>query len=196
MKRIEIALASIATLALVFIFWPFPGSKEIFAFTITILSIIYFYLGFILLNNIRLRAIFKKTSYGQTTRTNIILAIISGVVVSQLLVGILFKLLFLPGAHEMLTIGLIFSGLVIISILVIKKFNNYDFKGIFARLIPAFIIAFVLYNFTSSSLIRFIYRNYPDYAEAYIDSLNNPGDKELEKREHEEYEKMFKKFKE
>lgn len=191
MKKIEIILLVLILVSVILIFWAVPGANEIFAMASTVLSMMYFYLGFLILNDIRLRGIFKKASYSHVKRANIVFAILTGIVLGQLIVGILFKMLFLPGAYEMLSIALTFGGVVLLAAFAVTRVNDYDFKNIFIRLVPAVLIAFILFNIQSSALIRVIYRYHPEYAEAFIDSLDNPDDEALEKKAQEAYDAMY-----
>lgn len=191
MKKLEVILASISIIAFLLIFMTFPGATELFTIGLSVLSIIYFYLSFALLNNIRLRKIFKKKSYEEVSKTEIVLAILTGVALSVFSVGIMFKMIFLPGADEMLSIGLFFTSVVVIMALTMTKIKQLDFRKLYYRLVPFFILGLILFYTTRDELIRSIYRDHPNYADARIKLLNNPDDPELQKELLEEDQKMF-----
>src|SRR5258706_11537060 len=67
----------------------------------SLLSFIYFYFGFALLNNIGFRAMFKKASYANISIGRILGAIGVGLFLSIVLIGILFKLQIWNGSNEM-----------------------------------------------------------------------------------------------
>src|SRR5271169_521226 len=86
------------------------GGNELLMIGMTLLAFIYFYLGFALLNNVAVKDIFKKSSYPNSLR--VVGAMGVGIFLSIVAIGILFKLLILTGATEMITIGVV--GLVVI----------------------------------------------------------------------------------
>ena len=158
---------------------------------LTIQSVIYFYLGFALLNGIRLRKLFKKVSFSEIGTPRIIAAVILGICLSTLIIGMMFKLLFLPGANEMLSIGLIsilVSLVALVGYALVKKsnFNNYYF-----RIGPSLIFGGILYFTPTTDLMKIEYREYPDYAKAAIEAYQDPANEDLQKKEEEEREKMY-----
>ena len=191
MKLAEKILILLALLFAYMKYKLFPGANEMLMIILTIQSVIYFYLGFALLNGIRLRKLFKKVSFSEIGTPRIIAAVILGICLSTLIIGMMFKLLFLPGANEMLSIGLIsilVSLVALVGYALVKKsnFNNYYF-----RIGPSLIFGGILYFTPTTDLMKIEYREYPDYAKAAIEAYQDPANEDLQKKEEEEREKMY-----
>lgn len=161
------------------------GGNELVMIGLTLLSMVYFYLGFALFNGIGLKSIFKQSSYTGTGTGRILGAIAVGGFLSITTIGLLFKLLILTGAREMLAIGV--TGLAIalfaagfLFIFQRKSMNSF-YKKIFVKGGIAIILGVTLYLTPSSALIRFYYRDDPAYAELYVKALENPSDEQIQK---------------
>lgn len=112
MKKSELVFGLLALVALVLRFFALNGGAQLLIIALTALAVLYFYFGFALLNHIPLRKLFRKESYRSVSTMRIFGAIAAGTALSMVVVGILFKLLRWPGAHEMLLIGLMGLALV------------------------------------------------------------------------------------
>ena len=116
-----------------------------------------------------------------------------GIALSILLMGMLFKLLSLPGADAMLIIGLASIGLLllVVFIQVLRKGLNRFFSAILKRGILYFAFGLILYSVPSEKRIAFIYHDYPEYVEAYKEYSKDPTNEELQKKLEEEHKKVF-----
>jgi hypothetical protein len=161
--------------------------EEITMLSLLILSGIYFALGFLLFNQIRLRDVTKKGTFEKLTITSIGIAVMAGIALSIVCVGALFRFMSLPGSGEMLMIGSI--SLIIASILA-AIFKSVHSKLILTRTIPAAIIGIVLLFVSELSMVKFQYRNHPAYAEAYIKYHQNPKNEALRKEMQLEFYRM------
>ncbi len=106
MKKSELLFGLLALLALALRFFALNGGAQLMIIALSALALLYFYLGFALLNHIPLRKVFRKESYRSVSRMRIIGATAAGIALSMVVIGILYKLLRWPGAYEMLLIGL------------------------------------------------------------------------------------------
>src|SRR4051812_16939260 len=113
MKLTERILISLTVLGVLLKLLLIPGASIIFLISIVLLWGLYFVFGFALFNNIRLRNIFKGKSYAHTNALRITGAACTGIVLSMLLNGILFKILHWPGAQVMLLSGPFPAGVII-----------------------------------------------------------------------------------
>jgi hypothetical protein len=149
----------------------------------SLLSSIYFYFGFALVNGVGFRAMFKKASYAAISGIRIVAGIGLGVFLSIVVIGSLFKLQIWMGSIEMITIGS--TGLLVtvlaasVVFLIKRKTLDAFYRGIFLRGAVAFIFAFIIFAIPARSLIRIYHRNNPAYAELMIKALENPQDKEM-----------------
>ena len=150
----------------------------------SLLSCIYFYFGFALINGVGFRAMFKKASYAPISGIRIVAGIGVGLFLSIVVIGSLFKLQIWMGSIEMITIGS--TGLFVIFLaagvvfLVKRKSLDAFYRGIFLRGAIAIIFAFIIFAIPSRSLIRIYHRDNPAYGELMIKALENPQDKEIQ----------------
>ena len=153
-KTEKIIGAIIAILLISRLLFYFPFFNTGILLLSSILSCIYFALSFALLNNIRLRNIFKNESYKDISILRMIGVVCTGIVLSIVITYSLFKFMIWPMGNEGLILGLItiFIPLVIVTVkLIITKSKFYTFLLI--RLLIFTIIGSVLY-FTPSETIE------------------------------------------
>ena len=196
MKLLEKTLFFVIIISISLHFMLLPGMAIITVLCCLLLSILYFYLSFFLLNNIGFKKIFKKKSYEDLTTLKTASSILLGVGYSIIPMGFLFKLLIWPGSKVILLLGILFSTLVffgiIISDLIYKK--NLT-KSVIVRF--TILIAFGLSSYIISdvSIIKIKYREYPKYVNAYVNYLENPESDSLLNIKNEEENKMFEEIK-
>jgi len=183
MRILEKILAIAALIALILKFSLVSGGDFIALWTMLILACLYYPLGFLFFNQIRLRDIFKKTSYKNVTAPRIIFAISTGIGLSAIVVGSLFKLLNFSGADEMLLSGLIVTTVVfVIALTLLLKNNDTNSKFILWRVGLIGGIGIFLLLTSELSIVKFQYRNHPNYVEAYTNYLADPRNEELYKK--------------
>ncbi len=180
MKKLEFLLGLTAVLAILLklkLLLQLSGDSALVFCALTALSFFYFVFSFALFNDIRLRDIFKKTSYLHTNAKRIIGAIVLGVTISIITIGALFKLLMLAGAAEMTLIGLM--AMIIISIMAIlfyfRSRASY-YVNVLKRITIYSALALILLFTPNATLIGMYYRDYPEYVSCtrkYRPTLNN-----------------------
>ncbi len=191
MKKTELTILIISIIAIALNFFLVPGGTVLTVFSISFLTTIYFYFGFALFNNIKLRNIFKKESYKGITSQRLIGSIGAGLALALTAIGILFKLLSWPGSTVNLGVGLL--GLLIVLIIgSIKYFNNKSkfYLPIFKRTALIGGLGLVLVLTPKSTFINIKYRNHINYANALKNSIADPNNEELHKILNEERTKM------
>ena len=102
MKKTEITISILAIVAFVLDLMSVYGGPMFIALTLAILSLLYFFFGFALLNKIRFRKLFKKEAYKGISLISIIFAFLIGNLLSTAVLGTLFGLLSWEGATPML----------------------------------------------------------------------------------------------
>ncbi len=186
-EKILIALAVIiAVLKFIFI----PGSGVFIVLVFCLLSSLYFYFGFALFNNIKLRLIFKKDSYVGVSTGRIIGGIALGLSLSFAVIGFLFKAQHWPGTSFHLIIS-IFSGVVILIISLFKFFNtkaNY-YKNSIIRIGIATSISILMLAIPNLTFVKIRFRNHPKYIEVYERYLKDPSNIDLANELWLEYER-------
>ena len=185
-----ISIVSLMTLRIV---TNFSYSVILIAITSLVLSLIYFFLSFGLLNEIRLRNIFKKESYAGKSSWRIIGTILTGLVLSLVVIYSLFKFMRWPFGNEGLRISL--YGLIIVLVITIIKLvlsKNKFYRNLLIRLGIIGLFANLLYLTSEESILEMKYRNYPEYVDAEKKLMKDPMNKELQELVRKERIKMDK----
>ena len=184
-------ISGIAFLTLI-IFFDVPGTSIFLILAFGILSLLYFFLGFALFNQIRFRDIFKKISYQNIKPLRILGAVGTGISLSITLNGILFKVMFWPGSYTNMIVG-IFSLLIIVVFSLIKNSKNKSdyYAKILSRSILFGLIALTLSFISNERLAAIKYRNDPEYAKALIDVMENPDNEQYQIKLQEVKRKRF-----
>jgi hypothetical protein len=174
MKIVEKIAAILSIIGLILMLSLIGGGAELMMVSLLTLGGIYFPLGFLLLNQISvLNYLKRKESFVSLTTTQIVLGVITGIALSIVCIGILFKLLTLPGANEMLMFGVLIS--IIISTIVVILRSKVSASAILIRTVIFNIAGIILFFTSSLSIVKFQYRNHPAYIDAYVNYLEDPG---------------------
>ena len=183
MKNFERIFIGIALLSLVLKFFLITGGGILCFLSLITLSGFYFYLGFAFFNDLRINQIFKKESYLDIPRNRIFGGIISGISLSILLMGLLFKLMHWPGQAIYLYSGII-SAFIAFTILMVSHgaIVNPFIKKILLRLITTWFIVLLFIIIPEIKIIKIQYKNYPKYIEAVEQYEANPTDENLKRR--------------
>ena len=195
MKKFEIVVAIVIVISVVLRLLDIPGSFPVMLISLSILSMLYYPFGFLLLNDIPLKGIFKKESYNGKSTLRIVFSVLAGLALSVTVIGLLFKIEFYPGARFMLELGSL--GLfvaVIISIIKYRKNRDLFYSSMVKRAVIIGGLALFLLVLPNSILVDLRYPNDPEYAKALTNSLDNPSNKELREIEHLERQKMYQKW--
>ena len=187
MIKLEKILGLVAVVSLILKLLLIPFSGTVLTISLLTLALIYYPLGFAFFNGIRLREILKKESYKGKSALRILGAIGVGMALSMLCVGILFKLQSWAYSNTNLSAGLFFTviALIVVMIGLIKKKDDFH-KTIFKRIIIFGGLGLFLLFIPELSIVKFQFRNHPDYIKAYEIYLQNPDN--LESQEKLDYE--------
>lgn len=190
MKRFEIALIAITILSLTLQLFHIPGGIFLMVISSTLLSIFYYVLGFALFNGISGRMIFKRESYQNMKPWHILGAIVLGWTYSTLILGIMFKVLLLPGASMMLIVGLgwvvLFS--IVFSLAYFTRGHGFTLRWLKRALVIG-IISLGIYLIPANAIIDITYANDPEYAQLLKEVQKDPDNEELRKQLEEMEEK-------
>lgn len=171
MRLAEKILAIAFVLGIILKFSLVGIGDEIALFSMLILACIYYPLGFLFFNQIRLRNVFKKKAYENITTGNIVVGVLVGIALSIICIGILFKLLILPGAGEMLMIGVVSTVFLSVVVATIKSLNT---KFILIRMLSLALLGGGLFFTSELSMVKLQYRNHPAYIDAYVKYKEDP----------------------
>ena len=92
MKKSEKIFGILFAIAIIFKLALYPGGRIISTVSMTLLACIYFYFGFAFFNNIKLKNVFNRKSYEGISVLRILGSIGTGMVLSTVCLGTLFKL--------------------------------------------------------------------------------------------------------
>ena len=165
--KTEKILSIIFLIGLIFKLNNWPASSIILIIPLITLAVIYFFGAFYFFADKTIK------------RSNIALSIISGIFVSIIPIGILFKLQIWVGGEMYLYYGII-SGVIVLSITLVLSFINKKsdlksyFKLMIIRTLILTILSFVFLKVSSKNIIRIQHRSNPEFAEIKIKYLLEP----------------------
>jgi hypothetical protein len=133
MNKLEKTLVIVTLVALILKYLAVPGMSLFVVIGLLGLAVLYFYFGFALFNSIGFKGIFKKDSYIEISKYKIFAAIIVGVALSMICIGLLFKVQHWFGFTMYLYAGLALSFVMLI--IAVFKYNSFN-KLLLIRLIP------------------------------------------------------------
>jgi hypothetical protein len=154
------------SLGMILKFFRIPGGNITMLLSLMALSFIYLFASIYFLRD------------AETKQQKLGLSIGTGIVFFIVLIGIMFKLMYWPGALLMLLIGIMVGIFHFLLVRVMKskkdeKLINYVRNlSIRSAVITGF--ACILFAIPTSVLIRAEYRNYPELAELKIKALSDP----------------------
>ncbi|PKG50276.1 GldL-related protein, partial [Olleya sp. 1-3] len=163
----------------------YPYSALLITLSIFILSLIYLFFSFKLLNSNKKDSTEKTSSLRQTG------IILTGITLSLVLIGILFKFLQWPYGSFNLMVGLLcLIPIIVISIFKFTKSNSEFYKNLLFRILIIGVIGTLLLFTKNETLLELKYRDFPNYVEAEKKLMQDPTNKELEIIANKEREKM------
>lgn len=192
MKKAELIIASTIILGVTLHLMNIPGGA-IFTTTFSlVLSFLYCPLGVFLFNNVKLSRIGKKESYNGLNVFKQVSFVLVGVGLQVLVLGILFKVMFWPGANIMSVMGLVtIVPVFIISVIAFINGPRKFFSKIVKRVIVYSGLAMLLAFMPKYLFLDIKYREYPEFAAALKAYNEDPDNAELNKKKDEELEKML-----
>jgi len=129
MKKLEIILIIGAAIGILMMFLNVPLNSLVVSVCFLMLSVLYFYLGFALFNGIHLRKMFNPESYKGLGTWRILLAIGTGVALSELTIGIMFTIRNYPMAKSLITFGIVLAAIVMIMAVAKNASEKNPFYG-------------------------------------------------------------------
>lgn len=196
MKKFEliIGLLTAALISLNIWYDPFGiiGSSGLSILAAFALILLYFFFGFALFNNIRIRGIFKRNSYKNISVLRILGSIFVGICLSITVIAILFHFQVWPGAIAMMYLWPI--GMILVLLAVLSKWfltKDSFYKGILKRIGIFGLLALILAFIPPTRWIEIKYKNHPDYIKAHQAAWDGMSDRALWDKAEEEREKMY-----
>lgn len=174
MKKTEVTLLFLSAVSGIWLYALLPGGEHMVMIVLTLLSLLYFAFGFLIFSNVGLRSALKSGLQGISAATTIT-NILTGLVASTLVIGVLFKIMILPGADQMLLIGVTATA-VLFMLSVIRFMNNKNNITRFnlSRMTIFLVVGFILWSIPNVTMVAARYRNHPRYVEAYSNFVADP----------------------
>lgn len=183
-------------LMLLMLIFPLPYGSELFTISMVLLSLCYFFAGFLLFNAIELKNIGNKKAYEGIKPMRIIGSFLAGFALSVLVIAILFVYMLWPYGYANLQIGLIMIGIVLI-VSIMKKGNTKNDRSLYKRMIIRICIigtvGMILRIIPAETLFEMrCYNCTASYIEAQKAAIKDPTNRELVEKADEERMKMYK----
>lgn len=177
MRVLEKVLVVLVIAGMIMRLFDIPSHSLFFVFPALGLACLYFLLGPLLFNGIRLRDIVKKMAYQNTKGKEMILAAILGLFLSIVVTGVIFKWMSWPNGNKMILIGGVSTSVLMILILVLS--NNTFKKSALFRVIPLLLISGILFSFSTYQVSKWVMRDHPEIVQTLEKIENDPWDSEL-----------------
>ncbi|WP_282015977.1 hypothetical protein [Marinifilum flexuosum] len=193
MKKTEKILAVIAFTSIILSMNHVPFGGVISVLSFTILALLYMYLSFALFNKIPFTRILKKEAYLNISKLRIFGTVLTGMVLSLSLIGMLFKLQLYPMADINLLTGIL--GLLIAAIVSIIKYSigkDKFYVDILKRIILIGVFGLLFTITPKKSILEIRHRKHPEYVEAVKKAWADPDNQALWKKVEEESLKIYK----
>lgn len=176
--RTEKTFAIIFIVGLIFKLLHWPGAGIILVISLSTTSMLYFPAAFYFFCD----KIIK--------RQNLALSIVSGIFLSLIPLGILFKIMYWPGGQLYLLIGTVTAPIILTIIYFLKSRTTEDlatyYKSMFARTIILTILTIIFYFIPTATLLKIQYWDDQELARLKTLHYTYPDNEEY-KKQHDEY---------
>ncbi len=192
MRIVEKALCILAVIGYIFLVLFWKGGAPIIAVSLLVLSFLYLFFSFALLNGIKLRAIFRKDSYTNIPSLHIVGAALTGYVFFQTCMGLIFGTLIWTGYKIFLIMGFALCFIVLVVSAAYRNRDRVYYKRILTRVIPLLSICLFLLLFSPRSFfLEMRYRSHPALIEAQEQSWKDPSNRGLRNKASDEWRKIY-----
>ena len=181
MKNLEKIVLGLFFVSIPLKIFQLPGGQLILLLSGASVAMFYYVAGYFILNDVSLKMLLKERKGKNVSIPILFGSIMAGWDFSIIALGILFKLMFFPGADNMLVTGIILLTILQIGSLFIRKTNPETFARFFNRVIIFFgaglLASFLSYN----QIIDFEYSDDVEYSEALKKTMTYPNDTAIRK---------------
>jgi len=181
MKKIEFILLAGFLFGLTLMSFLIDIGFSIVGFSLSFLSVFYFICSVPFFLGVPFKKYFTKSAYTGISILRIVGTVGVAYGLSIAPIGLMFKLLLLPGASLMLGIGIGVQAIMLI--IVMSKFiesgDKEFYKRLLIRLIPFLAIGFFFHKTPTNKQVGFFYRDQPEFVELYNRYYEDPTNEEL-----------------
>ena len=184
MKKAEFILGALVLVGLLLKYFKIPFGGAILVISTTFLAVLYYPLGFILLNGIRSRDLFRSTAFKNTNWKSILVPLVVGFALAVALIGILFKVQIWPSGDFILGVGLILCFLrSTLSIFFLLKKQSVFAKRVLLRTGLLTGLGLSLFLISDDTLIdHFFAERSKEYRETMKQLQENSGNRDLQNK--------------
>ncbi|MCK7540988.1 MAG: hypothetical protein MZV63_63910 [Marinilabiliales bacterium] len=144
MKKLEIILIIGAVIGLLMALLNVPLNALVVSVCFLMLGLLYLYLGFALFNGIPIQKIFDPESYKGLGTWRILLAVGTGVALSEITIGLMFTIRNYPMAKSLMTFGIVLAAIMmILAVFKNAKEKNQFYRNIILRCLIFIVIAII-----------------------------------------------------
>ncbi len=187
-----------AGLGTVIIIWVLRGAiGPMFNFTLllttTLLAIYYLWFGFFIFNKMQPLDLLYQHKHRQISRFHIVAGIVMGVVLSYSLIAITFGFLFFPGIQTAMISAasiLILFTVYMVAYDMVKNRHRKLCRRFYPRAAIVGVVLAALLFIPLETRLSILFRDHPDFQEAYLEYRENPDDEKAEERLREERSKF------
>jgi len=176
--RTEKALTIVFLIGLSFKLLHWPGAGPLIVISLSTIAMLYFPAAFYFFCDKVIK------------RQNLALSIVSGLFLSLIPVGILFKIMYWPGGQVYLLIGIVTAPIILAIIFFLKSKTVDDLKtyyrNMFLRTSILTALTIIFYLTSTSTLLKVQYWDDPELARLKTLHYTNPDNEEY-KKQHDEY---------
>lgn len=191
MRKIEIALLALTVISGIWLYALLPGGEPMVMIVMTLLSVLYFAFGFLIFSQVGLRSALKGGLRGISIAT-ILAGIVTGVAASAMIIGLLFKIMIMPGMDEMMRIGVDVTGVIlIVSLIRYIRSKNSITRSTLIRMTILFVVGVTLLSVPNVDMVKVRYRKHPRYVEAYSNLEADRENPETWKAVDLEYRRVY-----
>ncbi len=161
--------------------------------TTTLLAIYYLWFGFFIFNKMQPLDLLYQHKHKQISRFHIVAGIVMGVVLSYSLIAITFGFLFFPGIQTAMFSAaglLILFTIYVLAYDLVKKRHRILCRRFYQRAVIIGAILAALLFIPLETRLSILFRDHPDFQEAYLEYRENPDDEKAEERLREERSKF------
>ncbi|UII25572.1 hypothetical protein LVD15_20020 [Fulvivirga maritima] len=167
-KKLEIIFVVLFLHGVLLRFISLEWSNELLIVSALMLFVIYVFFGFSIFTNVSPKSIFSGGFKG-VPGWQIGVSIWSGIVMCAAVAGLLFRMLLLTGADEMLilaVIGVSATTILVSAVMLLKKqYLDPFYARFFKRMIPALVLTLIFVGISSSDLYKIYTKDNPEEAE-------------------------------
>lgn len=161
--------------------------------TTTLLAIYYLWFGFFIFNKMQPLDLLYQHKHKQIGRFHIAAGITMGIILSYSLIAIIFGFLFFPGMQAAMISAAAILFLFAVFLRAynkIKKRHRKLCQRFYTRAAIVGVILAALLFIPLENRLNILFRDHPDFREAYLEYRENPDDEEALERLREERSKF------